>query len=82
MYTSYIQTGKWKEMLRKALSFARQNGLKDNCLESAAKMITCATTSIFVPDTEGEKIFFELWKNATSEERIVLTKLILRIIEQ
>lgn len=82
MYTSYIQTGKWKGMLKKVLSFSRKNGLAESCIEGTAKALTCAATNIMVPDTEGEKVFFDLWQNASSEERVVLVRLILRIIEQ
>jgi len=76
----YIDTKKWKQKLNKAIDYSQKSNMPDSILEKMAKSIISFTVLTTSPDTESEKLFYDMWKNADKEEKNVLTKTLLRLI--
>ncbi len=76
----YIDTKKWKQKLNKAIDYSQKSNIPDSILEKMAKSIINFTVLTTSPDTESEKLFYDMWKNADKEEKNVLTKTLLRLI--
>lgn len=76
----YIDTKKWKQKLNKAIDYSQKTNIPDSILEKIAKSMISFTVSTTSPDTESEKLFYDMWKSADKEEKIVLTKTLLRLI--
>jgi len=75
-----IDTKKWKQKLNKAIDYSQKSNIPDSILEKMAKSIISFTVLTTSPDTESEKLFYDMWKNADKEEKNVLTKTLLRLI--
>lgn len=76
----YIDTKKWKQKLNKAIDYSQKSNIPDSILEKIAKSMINFTVSTTSPDTESEKLFYDMWKNADKEEKNVLTKTLLKLI--
>ncbi len=77
----YIDTKKWKQKLNKAIDFSHKSNIPDSILEKIAKSIISFTVSTTSPDTESEKLFYDMWKNADKDERKILAKTLIRLIK-
>jgi len=56
--------------------------MPDSVLEKIAKSIINFTISTTSPDTESERLFYDMWKKADSKEKKVLTKMLIKIIKE
>lgn len=72
---------KLKKMLGKTINAGRNIGLSDEIIESSAKKIGDLVALITHPDSESEKLILNLWKNADNEEKKVLSRLLIRMID-
>ena len=77
----YIDTKKWKQKLNKAIDYSQKSNIPESILEKIAKQMISFTVSTTTPDTESEKLFYDMWKNADKDEKNVLTKTLLRLIK-
>ena len=76
----YIDTKKWKKKLNKAIEYSQKSNMPESILVKIAKSMISFTVSTTTPDTESEKLFYDMWKSADKEEKNVLTKTLLRLI--
>lgn len=77
----YIDTQKWKQKLNKAISYSQNSKMPDSVLERIAKSMIGFTVATTSPDTESEKIFYDMWKKADKEEKNILTKTLIKLIK-
>ncbi len=82
MHKIYIDTQKWKKKLNKAITYSQESSMPDSVLEKIAKSIINFTISTTSPDTESEKLFYDMWKKADNKEKKVLTKMLIKIIKE
>lgn len=82
MQKLYIDTQKWKKKLNKAITYSQESSMPDSVLEKIAKSIINFTISTTSPDTESERLFYDMWKKADSKEKKVLTKMLIKIIKE
>jgi len=78
----YIDTQKWKKKLNKAITYSQDSSMPDSVLEKIAKSIINFTISTTSPDTESERLFYDMWKKADNKEKKVLTKMLIKIIKE
>lgn len=77
----YIDTQKWKQKLNKAINYSQNSKMPDSVLERIAKSMIGFTVATTSPDTESEKIFYDMWKKADKEEKNILTKTLIKLIK-
>ncbi len=82
MQKLYIDTQKWKKKLNKAITYSQDSSMPDSVLEKIAKSIINFTISTTSPDTESERLFYDMWKKADNKEKKVLTKMLIKIIKE
>lgn len=82
MQKLYIDTQKWKKKLNKAITYSQESSMPDSVLEKIAKSIINFTISTTSPDTESERLFYDMWKKADNKEKKVLTKMLIKIIKE
>ena len=82
LHKIYIDTQKWKKILNKAIKYSQDSSMPDLVLERIAKSLISFTISTTAPDTESERLFFNMWKKADSKEKKVLTKMLIKIINE
>ncbi len=82
LHKIYIDTQKWKKILNKAIVYSQETNMPDSVLEKLVKSITSFTISTTTPDTESERLFYNMWKKADNKEKKVLTKMLIRIIRE
>ena len=82
LHKIYIDTHKWKKKLNKAIIYSQETNIPDLVLEKIAKSIINFTISTTSPDTESERLFFNMWKKADNKEKKVLTKMLIKIIKE
>ncbi len=82
MQKLYIDTQKWKKKLSKAITYSQESSIPDSVLEKIAKSIINFTISTTSPDTESERLFYDMWKKADNKEKKVLTKMLIKIIKE
>lgn len=77
----YIDTKKWKQKLNKAIDYSQKTNIPESILEKIVKSMIGFTVSTTSPDTESEKLFYDMWKNADKDEKNLLTKTLIRLIK-
>ena len=82
MHKIYIDTQKWKKKLNKAIEYSQDSNIPSPVLEKIAKSIINFTILTTSPDTESEKLFYDMWKKADSKEKKVLTNMLMKIIKE
>lgn len=82
MHKVYIDTQKWKKKLNKAITYSQESNMPDSVLEKIAKSIINFTVLTTSPDTESERLFYDMWKKADNKEKKVLTKTLIKIIKE
>ena len=78
----YIDTQKWKKKLSKAIIYSQESNIPDSILERIAKSIINFTISSTSPDTESERLFYDMWEKADNKEKKVLTRMLIKIIKE
>lgn len=79
--TNNINWLKLRKKLGDVINSSKNIGLSDGAIESATRKIGDFLAVTVEPDSESEKLIFNLWKNASNEEKKVLTKLFLKALE-
>lgn len=82
MHRIYIEPKKWKNKLNKIIERAKNSKMPDTVIERYIKSIISFTILTTLPDTESEKLFYELWKKADKKEKNALTKTLIKIIKE
>ena len=82
LHKIYIDTQSWKKKLNKAIIYSQESNIPDPVLERIAKSIINFTISSTSPDTESERMFYDMWKKADNQEKKVLTKMLIKIIKE
>lgn len=82
LHKIYIDTQSWKKKLNKAITYSQESNIPDSVLERIAKSIINFTISSTSPDTESERMFYDMWKKADNQEKKVLTKMLIKIIKE
>ena len=72
---------KWKKILGTAINAGRNVGLSDEIIESSAKRIGDFLSITTQPDSESERLLLNLWKNATNEEKKVISRLLIKMVD-
>ncbi len=72
---------KWKKVLGTALDKSRNVGLSDKIIESSVKKIGDFIAMAAEPENESEKLLLNLWKTATKEEKKVIARLLIKMID-
>ena len=77
----YINTIKWKSLLTKAIDYSKEKRISDKVLEKIFSSLIGFTISTTSPDSESERLFYKMWKDADSSEKRALTKMMIRLIQ-
>lgn len=82
LHKVYIDTQKWKKKLNKAIKYSQESNMPDSVLEKIVKSIINFTVLTTSPDTESERLFYDMWKKADNKDKKVLTKTLIKIIKE
>ncbi|QSX07142.1 DUF3243 family protein [Sedimentibacter sp. zth1] len=82
LHNVYIDSKKWKDKLNKIIKYSHDTNLPESTIEKCIKPIISFTILTTSPDTEPEKLFYEMWHKANSKEKHSLTKMLLKIIRE
>ena len=72
---------KWKSTLSKAVNFGELIGLSEGTIDKIAYKIGNMLTAAVDPENREERLLQELWKVGDDEDRKVLSKLIVKMLE-
>lgn len=72
---------KWKSTLAKAVNFGQSIGLSEGTIDKIALKIGNMLTATIDPENREERLLQELWKVGDDEDRKVLSKLIVKMLE-
>lgn len=82
MHKVYINTAKWKNKLHKLIQFTENSNLPDSALEKFIKPAISFIIMSTTPDTEAEKLFYDMWKKANRKDKKVLTKMLISVLKE
>jgi hypothetical protein len=72
---------KWKETLGKAVNLGTTIGMNESTINSIAFKIGNMLTAAIDPENREERLLQQLWKIGDEEERKVLARLIVKLVE-
>jgi hypothetical protein len=72
---------KWKETLGKAVNLGTTVGMNESTINSIAFKIGNMLTAAVDPENREERLLQQLWKIGDEEERKVLARLIVKLVE-
>ena len=73
---------KWKSTLGTAVNIGEGLGLSDSTINNASYMVGNFLTSFVEPRNKEEALLKSLWKEADEEERKVLAKIIVKLVDK
>lgn len=72
---------KWKNVLHKAVNIGDIAGISEETMSKLAKTIGTFLAKTIDPENREERLLKELWDVADKEDRLVLAKLIIRLVQ-
>lgn len=72
---------KWKGSLAKAVSLAEMVGMSEKTIDKIALKIGTTLSAKVDPENREQRLLQELWKVADDEERAVLARLIVNMLQ-
>lgn len=72
---------KWKSALSKAVNLGQTVGLSEETIDNIAYRIGNMLTGAVDPENREERLLQQLWKTGDDEDRKVLAKLIVRMVQ-
>mgnify|MGYP001141536424 CR=1 FL=1 len=72
---------KWKHSLSKAVNLGQAVGLSQETIEKAGVKIGNALSSVVDPENREQRLLQEMWKVGDDDDRHVLSKLIIKMVE-
>ncbi|MEN6348902.1 MAG: DUF3243 family protein [Syntrophomonas sp.] len=78
---SFSEWDKWKGTLAKAISLAEMVGFSESTVEKIGHKIGNILSAAVDPENREQRLLQELWKIGDEEDRAVLTKLIVRMLQ-
>ena len=82
LHKIYIDTQKWKKILNRAIEYSENSNIPDAMLQKIVKSMASFTIATTAPDTESEKLFYDMWKKADRKEKNVLAKMLIKVIRE
>lgn len=82
MHKIYIDSHSCKLKFRSFVKKAKCSKVNDNILEKILFPLVSLTILSTNPDTESERLFFNIWKKSNRKEKHSLTKLLLQVIKE
>jgi hypothetical protein len=74
--------GKWRNTLKKAVDVGETIGMSDDTINNIAEKVGTFLSNNVDPRNDEERILRELWKEADEEDRRVLAKLVVRVVDK
>lgn len=78
---SFTHWEKWKGTLARAVSLAETVGLSDSTIEKIGVKVGDFLSSAVDPENREQRLLQELWKVGDRQERAVLTRMIIKMLD-
>jgi hypothetical protein len=73
--------GKWKSALAKAVNVGETMGLEEKTIDKMAYRVGNVLSAAVDPENREERVLQELWKAGDDQDRKVLAKLVVNIVQ-
>ncbi len=78
---NFTHWDRWKGTLSKAVSIAEAVGMSNTAIEKIALKIGDFLSANIDPENREQRLMQELWKVGDDQERTVLTRLLIKVLQ-
>ena len=71
----------WKKMMGKAVNLGQSVGMSENTVDRIAYRVGNILTAAVDPENREQRVLQELWKAGDDDDRRVLAKMIVKMVE-